>query len=83
MASQKELAEQLKALTAQTEKAKAEIIAKVTSLEEAIANAGNTSPEVDAALAELKAAVQGVDDLNPDAPVEETPTDEGGESTEG
>lgn len=68
MSDQTQLAADLQALTAQTEKAKAEIIAKVAELEAAITNAGNTTPEVDAALAGLKAAVQGVDDLNADAP---------------
>lgn len=66
MTSQAELAQQLSDLTAQTEKARAEIVGKVASLEEAITNAGNVTPEVEAALASLKAAVQSVDDLNPD-----------------
>lgn len=66
MATQQELAEQLTALTAQVEKSRAEVVAKVTALEEALANAGGTTPEVDAALTNLKAAVQSVDDLNPD-----------------
>jgi chromosome segregation ATPase len=65
--NQDELAAALAALTAQTEKAKAEIVAAVAALEEALANAGSTTPEVDAALTALQAAVQGVDDLNPDA----------------
>lgn len=68
MATQAELAQQLKDLTAQEEKAKAEILAKVANLEAAIVAAANTTPEVDAALADLKASVQGVDDLNEDAP---------------
>lgn len=40
----------------------------VTDLEAAIANANTSTPEVDAALAALKAQVQMVDDLVPDAP---------------
>lgn len=75
MANQAQLAQELRDLKAQTEKAKAEIIAKVAALEAAIGDAGNTTAEVDEALADLKASVQGVDDLNPDAPPEEeTPT---------
>lgn len=65
--NQSELQQALTDLTAQTEKAKAEVLAKITDLETAITNAGNTSPEVDAALSALKGAVQGVDDIVPDA----------------
>jgi len=49
------------------------LLAEVATLKDAVANAGNTSPEVDAALAAvearagtLAASVQGVDDLVPD-----------------
>jgi len=58
----------LRDLKAQNEKAKAEILAKIQALEDAIANQGNTSPEVDAALADLKASIQSTDDIVPDAP---------------
>lgn len=68
MTSQAELATQLQDLAAQTEKARTEVLTKIGDLESAIANAGNTTPEVDAALAALKGAVQGVDDIVPDAP---------------
>lgn len=61
--TQQELAQQLDALTTQTTKIKAE----VQALLDAIANAGNVSPEVQTAVDNLKAAIQGVDDLNPDA----------------
>lgn len=61
--NQEELANELAALKEQTARATLEILAKIAALEEAIANAGNTTPEVDAALADLKAAVQGVDDV--------------------
>jgi hypothetical protein len=64
------LAAELTALKAQTEKAKSEVLAKIADLESAIAAAGNTTPEVDAALAALKTSVQGVDDIVPDAPAE-------------
>lgn len=68
MATQAELAQQLRDITAQNEKARAEILAKIQALEDALAAAGNTSAEVDAAVADLKASVQTDDDLNPDAP---------------
>ncbi len=66
--NQTELAQALADLKTQADKAKAEIVAKVAELEAAIANAGSTTPEVDAALAALKGSVQGLDDLNPDTP---------------
>lgn len=68
MTSQAQLATQLQDLATQTEKARTEVLTKIGDLEAAIANAGNTTPEVDAALAALKGAVQGVDDIVPDAP---------------
>lgn len=68
MASQTQLAADLTALKDQAAKAKAEILAKITELEDLIAAGGGTSAEVDAAFASLKAEVQGIDDLNPDAP---------------
>lgn len=66
--NQVELAQQLTALKQQTDKANAEIVAKVQSLEDALNAGGSTTPEVDAALADLKTSIQAVDDLNPDAP---------------
>lgn len=65
--NQTELKTALDALTAQADKIKTEVLSAIAKLEAAVA-AGNTSPEVDAALASLRAAVQGVDDINPDAP---------------
>jgi DNA-directed RNA polymerase specialized sigma24 family protein len=65
---QTQLAQALTDLKAQGDKAREEIVAKVADLEAAIANAGSTTPEVDAALAALKGTVQGLDDLNHDAP---------------
>lgn len=67
MATQAELAQQLRDITAQNEKARAEILTKIADLETALANAGATTPEVDEAVAALKASVQTDDDLNPDA----------------
>jgi phage shock protein A len=66
MASNQELQQSLNDIGTQIDKAKAEIVKKVSDLEAAIANAG-TTPEVDAALAALKGKVQDLDDLNPDS----------------
>lgn len=68
MATQAEQAEKLRAIGAQLAKARAEIIAAVDRLTAAVAAGGNTTPEVDEATAALQAAVQGLDDLNPDEP---------------
>ena len=81
MANLTELAEQLTAATEQNEKARAEIVAmqnatnakieeqtaQIAALEEALANAGNTTPEIDAAMAALKASIQADDDMNADS----------------
>lgn len=61
--NQAELAQALVDLKAQNEKARAEIVAKITTLEEAVAAAGTVTPEVEAALADLKTSVQADDDL--------------------
>lgn len=73
--NQAELAQSLNDLKTQADKAKAEIVKKVADLETAITNAGNSTPEVDAALANLKGSVQGLDDLNPDAAPPAPPTE--------
>lgn len=75
MATQAQHAQQLREIVAQNEKARQEIVAKIDSLEQAIEDAGNTTPEVDEALAELKASIQKDDDLNPDVTEPEEPTD--------
>lgn len=67
MLTQAELAQQLTDLGTQLDKVSAEINAEIQKLTDAIAAAGTTTPEVDAALASLKAKVQSLDDLNPDA----------------
>ena len=72
MATQAEHAAELRALKEQNDKARAEVLAKIAALEEAINNAGNTTPEVDQALADLKASVQTDDDIVPD---EQPPTE--------
>lgn len=76
MATQTELAEELRKLKAQQNKIAAEqsarfdaLTAKIAELEAAIANAPVTA-EVENALTELKAAAQSLDDTIPDAPVE-------------
>lgn len=66
--SQAETAQELRDIKAQNEKARVEILEKIKALEEALAAAGNTSEEVDAAVQDLKASVQADDDIVPDAP---------------
>lgn len=68
MATQAQLAQELRDVKVQNDKSRAEILAKIAALEDAIANGGGTTPEVDAALADLKASVQTDDDIVPDAP---------------
>ncbi len=66
MATQAELAADLAAVTDQVTKIGTETTAtlqKVTDLEAALAAGGGTTPEVDAALAALKAQVKVVDDM--------------------
>lgn len=64
--NQAELAQQLRAITEQNDKARQEVLDKISSLETALVNAGNMSSEVEAALAELKSSVQTDDDMVPD-----------------
>jgi len=66
MSTQAEVAQQLVELSTQLDKATAEITAEIQKLQDAIANAGSSTPEVDAALANVKAKVQALDDLNAD-----------------
>lgn len=73
--NQTELSQALIALKAQNEKAKGEIVGKFAALEAAIANQGNTTPEVDAALSDLKVSIQGTDDLVPDEPAPTPPVE--------
>ncbi len=62
MATQAELAAELRALKEQNDRNRQEVLAKIAALEEAIAQAGGTTPEVDGALADLKASIQAGDD---------------------
>lgn len=70
MATREENQANIDALTAQAEKGKQEILDQVAKLEEAAA----AGQELD--FTALRAAVQGIDDLNPDAVTEpETPAE--------
>jgi len=60
MATQDELAQKLTSVSDELDKATKEI-------KDAIANAGASTPAVDAAVARLEAAAKTLDDLNPDA----------------
>lgn len=68
MATQSEEAAKLQAIGDQLDKATAEIVAAVQQLKDALAAAGNTTPEVDTATDRLSKAAQALDDLNPDQP---------------
>ncbi len=63
MGTQTELAAELTALKAENDTNNARIIQKISDLEAAIVAAGNTTPEVDAALAALKDSVKGGDSI--------------------
>jgi seryl-tRNA synthetase len=68
MASQAEEAAKLQAFGDQLDKATAEILAAIQGLKDALAAAGNTTPEVDAATDRLATAAQALDDIVPDVP---------------
>lgn len=70
MATMEQLTADLEAVTEQVAKIGTETaitLQKVIELEDALAAAGGTTPEVDAAMIALKAQVQIVDELVPDA----------------
>ena|SRR5438876_8251875 len=70
MQSQAQLAADLATVKDQVVKIGTEtrtLLDKIDTLTAAVVNAGNTTPEVDTALADLKAQAQIVDDLVPDA----------------
>lgn len=69
MTSQTEFAAKLQALADQANKSRDEVLAALAALQAALAEAGAITPEVQAAFDNAQAAVQGIDDLNPDAPV--------------
>ena len=68
MASQAEEAAKLTALSEQLTKANDEIQKAIADLKTALDNAGQTSPEVDAATEALTAKAQALDDIVPDVP---------------
>lgn len=68
MATSAEHAQQLRDLKTQNEKARAENAAAFKKLQDALDAAGGTTPEVDAAMADLKASIQADDDEHPDEP---------------
>lgn len=61
----------IEALAAQVAKSRAEVVAKIQALEDALAAESVTAPAIVEALAALKSEVQTTDDLVPDA----TPVD--------
>ena len=67
MATKNEVTAQIEAAADQTNKIIAEVTAAVAALTAAIEAAGNSTPEMDAALVRLQASLQVADDLNPDA----------------
>lgn len=70
-----EFATQLNGITATLTKVLGEVQTHTAALEAAIAQSGNSTPEMDAALAGLKAITVTLDDLNPDPVPEPEPTD--------
>lgn len=68
---QSELATELGNIKTQLAKVGTEVLGKLAALETALANQENVTPEVEAALAELKTSVSAIDGLIPDAPTEE------------
>lgn len=73
MATQAQVAADLTALTEQVTKIKGEVTGKLQELADAIAAQGDASPEVETALAALKAEVKAVDDLVADPVIEDPP----------
>lgn len=70
-----ELSDALVAVVAQLGKARGEIVGKIEDLTAALEAAQVEDPDVTQAVSDLKAAAQGLDDLVPDAPVEEPPVE--------
>lgn len=67
--SQEEAIAKLDAQAVKLEKVRTE----VQALKDAAANSGNVSPELEAAIARVDAAITGVDDINEDEAEEEIP----------
>lgn len=73
MATQAELTEQVRTLTAKVQKVGTETRTLLTRIEEllaVIANGGQVTPELQAAVDDLQIQVNVVDELVPDAPTE-------------
>lgn len=70
------LADDLKLVKEQLEKAKGEIVTRIAGLEDALAASGDQSVEVAAAVADLKSVAQGLDDVVADVQVENLPAEE-------
>jgi ABC-type transporter Mla subunit MlaD len=68
MTTQAEHATQLEAVAAQVTKTREETLARIAALQAAIEAAGNTTAEVESAMALLRATVQASDDVVPDTP---------------
>ena len=68
MATQGEIAQTLRTVSEQLNKAFNEITTQIQTLEDAIANAGGSTPEVDDAVAALKLTAQKLDDIVADLP---------------
>ncbi len=68
MATQAELAAKLNNIADQQDKAYTEITGGIQDLKDALAAAGNTTPETDAAVVRLEGGTQMLDDINQDAP---------------
>ena len=66
MATQAELQASLEALGTQLDKVSAELNTEIQNLTDAVAAAGNTTPEIDAALQKIQQVVDALDALNPD-----------------
>ena len=66
MATQAELQASLEALGTQLDKVSAELNTEIQNLTDAVAAAGNTTPEIDAAVQKMQQIVDALDALNPD-----------------
>ncbi len=71
--TQAELAEEIRQSNTQTRKGIDEVLGKIKNLEDIIANGAEVSPELEAAVADLKVSTQALDDIVPDAPPVEPP----------
>lgn len=71
--NQAELETALTAVGTRLTEASTEIVARLQDLQDAITAAGNTTPEVDAALANVQTLAAALADIVPDAPPTEPP----------